>query len=80
MGAPLRLAVLGLACAAACVCASNPLVTLREASLHPAEELERAAAEAPEEAVALLRAGSPALAQALARAGRMELRTLLPMA
>ena len=80
MGAPLRLAVLGLACAAACVCAPNPLVTLREARLHPAEELERAAAEAPEEAVALLRAGSPALARALAHAGRKDLRALLPMA
>ncbi|MCC6294637.1 MAG: hypothetical protein IT164_18435 [Bryobacterales bacterium] len=79
MGAALRLAILGLACAASCVCASNPLVALREARLHTPEELEQAAAEAPDEAVALLRSGAPVLAGVLARAARAPLRVLLPL-
>ncbi|HZO51243.1 MAG TPA: hypothetical protein VFB63_00935 [Bryobacteraceae bacterium] len=60
--------------------AANPLVVLREASVQDAAAVRLAAAEAPDEAVAIMRGGSSALARSLESSEDPVLRLLPELA
>jgi hypothetical protein len=78
MRAGALLAALSLTAPLLAADALAPRVLLREANRHPAAAIAAAAAEAPDEAVVLLRRGSQPIAQALATSP--ALRTLLHFA
>ncbi|MEP7364211.1 MAG: hypothetical protein ABI972_13225, partial [Acidobacteriota bacterium] len=79
MGALRRLAIACLS-GASLLAAASPLVVLREAAEHEPSAIVQAAAEAPDEAVAIMSRGSRAIEQAIESSGNAPLRVLPALA